>query len=65
MRTGMFVTGVITGLAGAAAAAMAVNYKLAGTSTGQSVSRPAHKTAGMVSQAAQGAANTVDKIVTQ
>ena len=63
MRTGSFLTGVITGFAGAAATVMAVNYTLAGTNTGRTISRTAHKTAGMVRQAVQDAANTVDKMV--
>ena len=63
MQTGMFTAGILTGRAGAAAAAMAINYKLAGTSAGQTVSRTAHRTAGMVGQMAQDAADTVDRFV--
>ena len=63
MQTGMFAAGVVAGMAGAAAAAIAANHMLAGTCTGQNVSRTAHRTAGMVSHAAQEAADAVDKIV--
>ena len=63
MQTGMFTAGILTGLAGAAAAAMVINYKFAGTSAGQTVSRTAHRTAGMVGQMAQDAADTVDRFV--
>ena len=63
MNSGMFAVGVVTGLAGAAAAVMAVNYRLAGTDLGRSVSRTAHHTAGMVSRAAHEAADTVDRMV--
>lgn len=63
MQTGMFTAGILTGLAGAAAAAVAINYKLAGTNAGQTVSHTAHRTAGIVGQMAQDAADTVDRFV--
>ncbi len=63
MNTGVFAAGVITGMAGAAAAAIAANRALAGTSAGRNVSNTAHRTAGMVSHAAQEAASAVDKII--
>ena len=63
MHTGMFAAGVVAGMAGAAVAAVAANRALAGTCAGQNVSRTAHRTAGMVSHAAQEAASAVDKIV--
>lgn len=63
MRTGMFAAGVLTGLAGAAAAAAAVNSMLVGTAAGHTVSGTAHKAAGMVSHAAYDAADTVDRMM--
>jgi hypothetical protein len=63
MHTGIFMAGVFAGLAGASIAAMAVSEKLAGTDTGHTVSRTAHKAAGLVSHAAYDAADTVDKMI--
>ena len=74
MNAELFAMGVAAGLAGAAAAAVAVSCCPAKADWGRSVSRTAHHTAGMVSRtahhtagmvsrAAHEAANTVDRMV--
>lgn len=63
MNAELFAMGVAAGLAGAAAAAVAVSCYPAKADWGRSVSRTAHHTAGMVSRAAHEAANTVDRMV--
>lgn len=63
MNAELFAMGVVAGLAGAAAAAVAVSCCPAKADWGRSVSRTAHHTAGMVSRAAHEAANTVDRMV--
>lgn len=63
MNAELFAMGVAAGLAGAAAAAVAVSCCPAKADWRRSVSRTAHHTAGMVSRAAHEAANTVDRMV--
>lgn len=63
MRTAVFTAGIMTGLAGAAAAALAMNTIFTDPSATHKVSRTAHKAAGAVSNAAYDAANTIDKMI--
>lgn len=63
MKGTSFVLGVAAGMAGAAAAVIALEQNVVGTQTGYRVSQAAHRAAGTVSSAAQDAANVVDRIV--
>ncbi|MDO5547910.1 MAG: hypothetical protein Q4F79_05420 [Eubacteriales bacterium] len=63
MKSTIFTTGVIAGLAGMTIAAYAMKRTMPGTEMGRSVSKAAHTTAGAVSSIAQDAADAIDHVV--
>ena len=63
MRGTSFVFGLAAGMASAAVAAIALEERMSGTQTGYTVSKAAHQTAGAVDNAADAAADAVDRMM--